>query len=73
MTPSPRLGPGEAHPFLFAPRTCRAIRGNFSGKADLGQNRGKQSQIVLRGLDPRIHVFVSTDPRRGCPRIKSVG
>jgi len=27
------------------------------------------SQVVLRGLDPRIHVFVSTASRRECARI----
>src|SRR6266849_7202326 len=31
------------------------------------------TQVVLRGLDPRIHVFASTALRRGCPRIEVRG
>ena len=57
----------------LSPKGGGLVRGNFSCKRNLCQTRGRRSQIVLRGLDPRIHVFVSTDPRRGCPRIYSVG
>jgi hypothetical protein len=37
--------------------------GKFSCKDDLWRVRKKQFQFVLRGLDPRIHVFISAGPR----------
>src|SRR6267378_148248 len=47
----------------------RAVQGDFpamTSRAELPEN---VFIVVLRGLDPHIHVFLSTAPRSGCPRI----
>src|SRR5260370_5417150 len=49
------------------PRRRGAVRGKFSCKDDLCGTPRQRVKVVLRGLDPRIHVFVSTAPRRGWP------
>src|SRR6267142_2668257 len=46
-----------------SPLLRRAVRGKFSCKDNLHPTRKKRFQVVLRGLDPRIHVFFR--PPRG--------
>ncbi len=55
------------------PASSRPVRGKFSCNDDLCRTPWKRVKVVLRGLDPRIHAFVSTAPRRGCPRIEVRG
>jgi len=50
---------------LLSSRKRRAVRGKFSCKDDLWRMRKKQFQFGLRGLDPRIHVFISAGPVDG--------
>src|SRR5260370_29195423 len=45
----------------------RAVRGNYLCKDNLSGTRRKPFEVVLRGLDPRIHVFVLSARRRGWP------
>jgi hypothetical protein len=61
------LDPGTRRGERFFPISRRTVGGNFSYEDSLCQTPRKRSEIVLRGLDPRIHVFVLTDPGRGCP------
>jgi hypothetical protein len=56
----PGAGPGS-------PLSRGAVRGNFSCKDDLLRTQRKPFKVVLRGLDPRIHVFASGVRRRGWP------
>ncbi len=55
---------GPANP---VPSCRRAVREKFSCKNDLCGTPRQRVKVVLRGLDPRIHVFLSTVPRRGWP------
>src|SRR6266851_5445797 len=55
------------------PASSRPVRGKFSCNDDLCWTPWERLKVVLRGLDPRIHAFVSTAPRRGCPRIEVRG
>jgi hypothetical protein len=48
------------------PRERRAVRGNFSCKSN-GLSTLTSPQVVLRGLDPRIHAFLSAPQSRGWP------
>jgi hypothetical protein len=49
------------------PRKRRAVRGNYLCNGDWPRAHRDLSEVVLRGLDPRIHVFVSDARRRGWP------
>ena len=49
------------------PLSRRAVRGKYSCTFNWSRTRTEQCSIVLRGLVPRIHVFVSAAPRRGWP------
>src|SRR6266702_2090295 len=49
------------------PRKRRAVRGNYLCNDNWFGAHGNRSEVVLRGLDPRIHVFVSGARRRGWP------
>src|SRR5271156_6168033 len=60
------------------PLSRRAVRGNFSRNNNWFRTRSNLPQVVVRGLDPRIHAFVSGARRRGWggpnpPRQKEAG
>jgi len=50
-------------------RLMQGCPGENFGNENLYLTCRKQFEVVLRGLDLRIHVFLSAAPRRGCPRI----
>ena len=50
-----------------SPRKRRAVRGNYLCNDNWRGAHRNRSEVVLRGLDPRIHVFVSGARRRGWP------
>src|SRR5207244_12944480 len=50
-----------------SPRLRRAVRGKYPCNVNLCGTPRNRVEVVLRGLDPRIHVFVSTVSRRTWP------
>src|SRR5256712_13188494 len=50
-----------------SPALRRAVRGKYPCNVNLCGTPRNRVEVVLRGLDPRIHVFVSTVSRRGWP------
>jgi very-short-patch-repair endonuclease len=58
---------GRITPTQTLPHHGRAVRGNYLCNDNWPGARRNRSEVVLRGLDPRIHVFVSGARRRGWP------
>src|SRR6266436_4769593 len=67
-----RVNPHPPSPvgWVALTRSAQGCPGKIFVQEELVSGSRQRFSLVLRGLDPRIHVFVSTVSRRGCPRIK---
>jgi transposase len=51
------------------PRRCRFVRGKCWYNLSAFRRCWRRLKIVLPGLVPGIHAFISGGKRRGCPRV----